>query len=395
MRKIRNKLMLTMMVLTLLPAVLIGAYSIYTTSEALRENALIEQRNQLTQIQNAVEHHVSGVEKDLLFLRDSSALQLYLSAKRASTSRSRLLLENLSNSAVLFIQQQQTYAALRLLDKDGKELLRVENVDGQATNLSDKKQLRDLKERDFFKQAVALKRGQIYISPIELRRDTDSIITPHQPTLRYATPVTDKGGSVQAVLVLNLDGKQLIEQVTTRSDETWNVLFTDPNGYFLYHADKEKRWGGPKDLNNSHNAFEDQNLSLASLEGSEEATSFENDEQLTLSQPISLGEGRPSLGYLFSTAPKKALFKPEHDYFTVTLIIAAISLLLSLVFALIQSNSLSEPLVSLTKQVERFSRGDLDTPIQTSEKNEIGELSHAIELLRKSMNILMKRTRKV
>lgn len=395
MRKIRNKLMLTMMVLTLLPAVLIGAYSIYTTTEALRENALIEQRNQLIQIQRTVEHHVSGVENDLLFLRDSSALQLYLSAKRSSTQRSRLLLENLGNSALLFTQQQQIYSAVRLLDKRGKELLRIENINGQATNLADKKQLRDLKDRDFFKSASTLKRGQVFISAMELRRDGETIKTPHQPTIRYATSVIDKFGSMQAVLVLNLDAKLIINEVTKATSPSWSLLFTDTQGYYYYHPDTDKRWGSPQNLNTGNNVFEDDALSLTSIKGSKEASSFENEEYFTLSQPVSLGNERPSLGYLLSTAPKKSLFKPENDYFRVTLIMASVSLLLSLVFAMMLSNSLSEPLVSLTKQVEKFSRGDLDTPIQTTSKNEIGELSHAIELLRKSMNILMKRTRKV
>ena len=102
MKKIRNKIMLTMMVLTLLPAILIGAYSFFTTSEALRENALIEQRSQLTQAQNIIQGTVSRVESDLLFLRDSSAMQLYLAAKKTSGKRGRLLLTNLRNSMQQF-----------------------------------------------------------------------------------------------------------------------------------------------------------------------------------------------------------------------------------------------------------------------------------------------------
>ena len=395
MRKIRNKLMLTMMVLTLLPAVLIGAYSIYTTSEALRETALSAQRNQLTQTKHSIEHHVSGVENDLVFLRDSGALQLYLSAKRSSLKRSSLLLENLRNSTLLFAQQQQIYSSVHLLDRQGREILRIENMDGQAKSLTKKNDLRNLKEQAFFKQASTLTRGQIYISPMELRKDGDKIVTPHQPIIRYATAVTDKNGRMQAVLVLNLNGNLVIDNVAENVNPAWNLSFTDPDGYYYYNPESSKRWGNPRDLNNASNAFDDTALSLSSLKDVTEAKLLESDDNITLSQPISLGEGRPSLGYLFSSAPKKMLFKPIRDYFTITLIIAGISLLLSLVFAMILSNSLSEPLVSLKQQVEKLSQGDLETPIKTASKNEIGELSHAIELLRKSMNILMKRTRKV
>ena len=296
MRKIRNKLMLTMMVLTLLPAVLIGAYSIYTTSEALRETALSAQRNQLTQTKHSIEHHVSGVENDLVFLRDSGALQLYLSAKRSSLKRSSLLLENLRNSTLLFAQQQQIYSSVHLLDRQGREILRIENMDGQAKSLTKKNGLRNLKGQAFFRQASTLKRGQIYISPMELRKDGDNIITPHQPIIRYVTAVADKNGRMQAVLVLNLNGNLVIDNVTENINPAWSLLFTDPDGYYYYNPESSKRWGNPRDLNNASNAFDDTALSLSSLKDATEAKLLESDDNITLSQPISLGEGRPSLG---------------------------------------------------------------------------------------------------
>lgn len=395
MKKIRNKLMLTMMVLTLLPALLIGAYSLYTTSEALRENALSEQRHQLTQTQQAIESHISKVEQDLLFLRDSSALQLYLAAKKTSPKRSRLLLDNLRNSALIFVQHQQIYSAVRLLDMQGEEVLRIEKSNGEAKSLTTKTDLRNQKNRDFFKQASVLKSGKVYISPMELRRSKGEVITPHQPTIRYVTVVSDENNVSQGILILNLDAKLIIRKVTENTNPAWQILFTDPEGYFYHHLDAGKQWGSPRDLGNASNAFSDKNSSLTALKGSKKPESLENKNTITLSQPISLGEDRPSLGHLFSIAAKKDLYKSLQDYFTISLLIVGISLLLSLVFAMILANSLSEPLVLLKKQVERLSLGDLDTPIKINSKNEIGDLSHAIELLRKSMNILMKRTRKV
>lgn len=394
MKRIRNKLVLTMMVLTLLPALLIGAYSLYTTSEALQDNVLSEQRNQLSQIQHDIEGHVSGVERDLLFLRDSSAMQLYLAAKQTSQQRSRLLLKNLENSALLFAQQQKIYSAVRLLDKQGNEVLRIEKQGVEAKRLSNKELLKHQKDREFFKNTVMLVRGQIYISPLQLRRENGRVLTPHQATIRYATIVSDKDGNTQGVLVLNLDAERIIEKAIKEKKLSWDTFFTDPDGYFYYHPDKSKRWGSPADVGHEHNAFHDKSLPLASLKDSQEAALIESKQDVILSQPVSLGVQRPSLGYLFSIAPKNILFKPLRDYFTISLIIVGISLLLSLVFAMMLANSLSAPVVALKKQVEKFSQGDLDTPIKVNAKNEIGELSHAIELLRKSMNILMKRSRK-
>ena len=392
MKKIRNKIMLTMMVLTLLPAILIGAYSFYSTSETLRENVLIEQRNQLIHSQQTIQSVVSRVESDLLFLRDSSAVQLYLAAKRSSGKRGRVLLVNLRNSFQQFTQQQQIYSAVRFLDLKGKELVRIEKSVDVATSLDKKKELRNRSKREYFKETLGLKRNQIYISPLELRRDGDELLTPHQSTIRYSTLVRDANGNRQGVLILNVDADALISKVVNNKQAKWTVAITDPEGYYFYHTDESKRWSGKENLNSQANIFNDKTLNLVKVRASKETQTSESESMLTLSRPISLGENRPALGYLFGIATKKSLFKPLTDYLTISLIIATVSLLLSLVFAAMLANSLSEPLVDLKDSVERLSRGDLESPIATKTKNEIGDLSRAVELLRKSMNILINRS---
>lgn len=394
MKKIRNKIMLTMMVLTLLPAILIGAYSFYSTSDVLRESALIEQRNQLTQSQQTIQNTVSRAESDLLFLRDSSAMQLYLAAKKSSGKRSRVLLTNLRNSVQQYAQQQQIYSAIRFLDLSGKEQVRIEIVDDLARSFDKKSELLSRNKRDYFKETLSLKSNQIYISPLELRKNGAEPIKPYQSTIRYSTIVRDGNGRRQGVLILNLNADDLIDGIASKKPEAWTATFTDPNGFYYYHADEAKRWSGPNNLNTKQNIFDDKLLSLVAVKSSKTTVASESESMLTLSTPIVLGENRPTLGYLFSIAPKEKLFKPLKDYLTISLIIASVSLLLSLIFAAMLANSLSEPLVDLKDRVERLSRGDLESPIASRTKNEIGDLSRAVELLRKSMNILINRSGK-
>ena len=386
--------MLTMMVLTLLPAILIGAYSFYSTSDALRENVLIEQRNQLIHSQQIIKSTVARVESDLLFLRDSSAMQLYLAAKKSSAKRSRVLLTNLRNSIQQFTQQQQIYSAIRFLDLKGKEQVRIEKSGDVATSIDERKALANRGGRDYFKETLGLKRNQIYISPLELRRRGNELVKPYQSTIRYSIIVRDANGGRQGVLVLNLDADTLIGNIVDNKQIKWTVAITDPEGYYYYHPDESKRWSGPENLNLKENIFNDKQLGLAEVKASKQTLTSESESMLTLSMPLVLGENRPPLGYLFSIAPKKQLFKPLTDYLTISLIIAPVSLLLSLIFAVMLANSLSEPLVDLKDSVERLSRGDLDSPIENRTKNEIGELSRAVELLRKSMNILISRSGK-
>jgi HAMP domain-containing protein len=392
MKKIRNKIMLTMMVLTLLPAILIGAYSFYTTSEALKENALIEQRNQLVNAQQSIQSTVSRVESDLLFLRDSNAMQLYLAAKKSSRQRSKLLLANLRHLAQQFSQQQQIYSSVRFLDATGQEQVRIEMRDEIATDLDKKGELVNRGERDYFTEAVNLQSNQVYISPLELRKVKDKVVEPYQSTIRYSTAVRDADGNKQGVLVLNLNADSLVKVLVGKKQDKWVITLTDPEGFYFYHPDESKQWSGPSNLKKSQNIFDDKAFKLDSVRGSHEIITSENESMLALSSPVVLGENRPKLGYLFNIVSKEKLFKPLENYLIISLIIAAVSLLLSLIFAAMLANSLSEPLVDLKDSVERLSRGDLESPIKIKANNEVGELSRAVELLRKSMNILMKRS---
>jgi len=394
MRKIRNKLMLTMLLLTLLPSLLIGAYSLYTTSEALQAHALSDQRHQLSHAQQRITQSVSTIEQDLLFLRDASAMQLYLAADSTATRHTHALLKNFSHTALQFINYQSAYHALYFLDTTGKPLVSIERDADQrhAHLLTADQQSHEHSKAAYFQQALRLASHEVYLSPIVLKSPQGELGKPPQAVIYYTTPAQDVAGNVRGVLVLALDAQHIIDHAIEAHPSNWNVYVTDPNGYYYYHPDPKKRWSGPDNLNTQHNIFDD--TSLASLKSQQGVKALETATQITLLSSIHLGNGRPILGYVVSIAPKQHLFKPLQDYFSVSTILALVSLFLSAVFAMILSNSLSQPLVLLTQQVEQFSRGDLDSPIKVTASNEIGELSQAIERLRKSMSILMKRSKK-
>ena len=366
-----------MMLLTSLPVLLIGGYSFYTTTEALRETALKDQQNQLISSQKSIEALLSNAERDLLFLRDSRALKAYLNKQQTSLGLGQALEQ--------FVQQQSIYSSVRLLDLTGQEIVYVERLNGVAKSLTEKGDLLDQSGESYFSETLALAKNDIYISPIERSRETGETVAPHKSTIHYASSVSDVVGRVQGVLVLNLNADYLMAQALMESDQEWQTLFADPQGYLYSKSQSEQKT----------NIFTDASFGLAGIQGSKSFQSQESDTDIKLSVLISQGEKRGHLGYLVSIAPKVTLFKPIQDYISVSLIIVAVCLFLSLIFAIILSNSLSAPLLRLTEKVKNFSQGDLETPIKAETKNEIGDLSHAMELLRKSMVILMKRSRKV
>lgn len=386
MKKIRNKILLSMMLFTLLPVLLIGSYSVYTTTEALREVAINNQQNQMISNKRALEVLLNSVERDLFYLRESNAIQLYVTDKPS--------LPDIEAALEQFVNRNIMYSSVRLLDSKGQEVVHIERRNDVLKRFSGNTELLDQSESGYFIEASRLARHEVYISPLELRRVNGDIITPYQSTFRYASRVSGVGDQVEGVLVLELDASLLMQHAISEKHSGWRTLFVDPQGYLHFHGGSKEWQEGINTPDYQVSIFDDLSFGLSSIKDSKAYQLTESDSELNLSVPVFLEEGQRSLGYLINIAPKILVFKPLRDYLSISLIIVAICLLLSLLFAIILANSLSEPLLRLTKKVKNFSQGDLKTPIEADVHNEIGDLSQAMELLRKSMVILMKRSRK-
>ncbi len=393
MNKIRNKLLLVLVIVTLVPAILIGAYSLYSTSKVLRENVLASHVNKVSLIQERIENRLSGVDSDIFLLRDSNALHLFLSSTESEGSRTRrLLLGNLRSSFKKFSEKKGLYQQVRFIDAEGQEIVRIDRNGNESRNVSDT-HLQNKSSRYYFSNALDLDDGELFISPMDLNREQDEIVKPYQPTIRYATPVFDKNEVLRGLIVLNVDARKIIEIIEEQNKPGEQLMFVDPEGFYYYHPNKEKEWGGERDLNTGISLFKENKALVRKLKGVKKLDYIETDGDILIYNPISIQQKGHFLGTLFSVQPKAVLFKPLQDYLLIFLGIALAALLLALLLAVVLSNSITRPLISLKESVEKLSAGDMETPITVDTKDEISDVAHAIELLRKSMRILMKRSR--
>lgn len=383
-----------MVLVTLLPAFLISAYSLYSTSNALKSNALSENTTKMTLVQKQIESYLASVSSDLYFLRDSNALTLYLSAgetKEETTSR-YLLLTNARRAFKKFSTQKKIYQQVRYINAEGEEVIRIDHQEGRSKIINDSS-LQDKSASDYFKKAIKLAQDGLLITSIELNREKNKIEQPYNPTIRYVSPVFGKEKKLQGIIVLNISGRELLQIVSEENKEGQSLFFTDPQGFYYYHPDESKAWGSDKDLKTGSNFYKDEESLAEKFKQANSLSTVETSKNILLYVPVNINDGTHPLGMLFSVTDKAVVLKPLADYLFIFIGIALFSLLLTFVIASLLANSIAKPLIGLKDSVNNLSKGDMETPIKTQSKDEVGELSHAIELLRKSMNILMKRSR--
>ena len=148
--------------------------------------------------------------------------------------------KRLSRVALNLLSAKKVYDQIRYIDETGKEIIRADYNDGNLAIISHKDQLQDKSNRYYFKNALKLDQGEIYLSPFDLNIEHGKIETPHKPMIRIATPVFDSNGHKRGIAILNYKGEKIIRDYKTVSK---NASILNSDGYWLATDKSALEWG--------------------------------------------------------------------------------------------------------------------------------------------------------
>lgn len=143
---------------------------------------------------------------------------------------------------LIFSKTKGIYDQIRFLDKNGNELIRVNNNNGTPM-ISPKNDLQNKSERNYFKDSIKLEKDEIFVSKFDLNVENGIIEVPIKPVIRFSTPIYDKQSKVSGVVVLNYSASNLIEDfknISKNRNEDISLLNVD--GYYLINKDHKKEW---------------------------------------------------------------------------------------------------------------------------------------------------------
>lgn len=178
----------------------------------------------------------ASVASDLNFLANQGMLGDYL-------SRGPISKDTLEKEYALFSEKRAVYDQIRYLDATGQEVVRVNFVAGKP-DIVPESELQSKADRYYFARTMTLARGEIFVSPFDLNVEQNEIERPLKPVVRFATPVFDKHGVKQGILVLNYLGASLISKLAEAA-ETFDgsTLLLNRAGYFLRGPTPDDEWG--------------------------------------------------------------------------------------------------------------------------------------------------------
>lgn len=141
-----------------------------------------------------------------------------------------------------FLSIKRTYDGIRYLDEHGQELVRADYHNGLPETVSGVA-LRNQSRHSSFRQAMALEKGELYVSPIELNTINDAIESPHKPTIRVAMPVFDSQGRRRGAFVLNYLAAELLARLESVSAPGGiRLMMLNGAGQWVLGAARGEEW---------------------------------------------------------------------------------------------------------------------------------------------------------
>ncbi|MCB0195035.1 MAG: response regulator [Anaerolineae bacterium] len=260
--------------LPLLTVLLVGMYGVYAFQKQIHLKAIEAQQYQLMNTQEVTVNAIlQSAISDLMLLSEGSALQAVVDSNRPSGMSKQRLLETL----YAFTARRGVYDHIRVLDTEGMELARV-NYNYGDPKIVPQSRLQSKAHRPYYQETIALDRDEIYISPLSLNMENGQIEQPPKPVIRLAKPVFDQNGQKRGIVILNLLGNVILNQLT-RNAATAHSTMILPNAQetYLKTPDEEDTWGFIFDWN----AFDEEKQEL-----------FDNDLKIVWSMLKEQGSGQ-------------------------------------------------------------------------------------------------------
>ncbi|MBI4686316.1 MAG: HAMP domain-containing protein [Nitrospirae bacterium] len=371
------------------------------TIEWAKDKAIAEIRL----LSNDVDTMLNGITKDLFILRDH--LQFVSGVIDDSVGNNEQGHKDVETFFSIFAKNRKIYDQIRFINNRGKEVVRI-NYGDDASEAVKRKSLQDKSRRYYFREAIMLDFGDIYVSPLDLNVEYEIIDRPIKPMIRYATVVINKRGEKAGIVILNVKADHILNIIREHQGHarySEKYYLTNNDGYYLLHPDNSREWGfmfdkdyrlkndEPKlsavfDNNtNGFSVFYNETLKKSSFYAYQRIYPIPGMSVYKLGTGGAIGRGVPGEQFiqagavkdiywvLFSSADVDSLSPVFGGYQAKELLLFSGMLLgSSIIVASLLAWRYSRPVQRLANAATKIADGDLSARVSVSSENEIGRL---------------------
>jgi PAS domain S-box-containing protein len=382
--RLTTRLAIAMILLVAIVVFAVGWLGYRSIEQALLPRALdrVEAHSRL--MATELEFYVAGARSDLMSYRADPGLTTMVRTAVAGgvdpreSLPARAWRERVAARFFAELDAKPSYAVLRLigLDDNRRELLRVDRFGpNESVRIVPEAELIARGDRPYFTQTIALKPGEMRVSPVILDgngRDTTSDI----PMLCVGTPIIAPDGNPYGILVVDVDMRPIFNHLRASARPGAQLYVVNARGEYVFHPDPAKEFALKR---GSTARWQDDFPSLASaVKTTRSFAHVVQDEQgrsggVAFAPALLAGQEWVAV---IETIPNTAFMAPALALRKTALEVGLIAMLGAAALAFMVARSLTRPINQLTASVEGIGRGEL-TRIPIDAGGETGVLARA------------------
>ena len=354
-------------------AVSLLSYSQIT--EYFKQNILVSLSAEVEDNTKIILRDIESVKNDINLLVTNENIE---AIKRASKNRYHYdavsnetlatLKKKLGVTFKSLLEHNKAYFNIRLILSSGKELVvSVKDTKGKVI-IQDERNLQNKSTRGYFKESMALKKGESYLSKIDLNREHGILSDPHIPTLRIALPVYENE-KIFAILIINTNIYKLFTPLSSGKLVDKSIYLANSDGYYLYNKEREKSFGF--ELDRDFKISKDFDLSKNGYFLGNQAFSYKK---------FTIKEGRELL--LGVSITDKFLKEQSTDFINLLVIYILLTSIFIALSSLFLVRYVISPIERLQRKAEEILLLDSMQSIEfegVQTNDEIGALSHSLQ----------------
>jgi PAS domain S-box-containing protein len=383
--KLSARIMTAMLALVLLTSSAVGLLTYRNLEAAILPTEFDRLESHTQTLTAELSSYVDRARADVLMMANTPAVAGIIRARAAGGidprdgSSDAVWRERLAQLFSAMLTPTPEYIQFRLIGvaDSGRELVRVNRSGTEATlRIVPAAELQRKGEAAYFKEALSTSVGQVYVSPIELKREQGTVEKPLLPVIRVATRVNDATGQAFGILIINLDMRPAFDRLRAAAHSNRNIYLINVRGDYLVHPQTDCEFGF--DLGQPFRV-QDEFPELSGASGAQTAAvrtihTTTGQKMAAALRPLQL-LGQTQV-VLLETVPYQVLLSTAISVRKSSLLVGLAAILAAILLALVLTRSLTKPLVKMTAAVDAF-RGDEPLEVPSDAGGELGVLARA------------------
>ncbi|HLY28879.1 MAG TPA: GAF domain-containing protein, partial [Aggregatilineales bacterium] len=388
--RIQRKLILAFVLVLLIPVAIIISFTVYVSVNTRVDTKGAEYLAVAQGEANAIGTVVLRAKQSLLYLAQSPVTS-HFADSMAGTGDPTYKAEYQVPLFEAFLRNSDAglYKDIRILDKTGQEILRVDNS-GTAPAVIADSLLENKANRPYYIEAAKLTTGQVYASGLDLNVDQGKLDVPYLPVIRFSTPLYTSNGTYVGVMVIKAFASAVLAPIVPHESGD-KVFLVDSSGAYWLNPDSSKLYG--QLVNNSASLQKDlPNDAKTILSGqSGFFLGYSSKDRPDLAQtfvPVTLPGEVTSRWVIIHHVPSVTILDPVIKAVLVAVTVALVALLLGIFVAVLITRGIVRPVVKLSGAARDISQGNLDAPMPVvKSQDEIGQLAASFQAMTRDLKV--------